>query len=163
MTDASQTKPDYVTRLECAFGGPSTSAFGSAVFYDVLPGTADLTQAALSRYQTFVGKLWDRYGNVAWMSPWKEVYVRPGVAKPAIAAELRGIADRDAQLSVPMILDNIEDAEAARAALSATFDDAAVTELRVFCIGDGAAMSGLLLAARRGARDEATFLVFLMD
>ena len=38
-----------------------------------------------------------------------------------------------------------------------------MTELRVFNLGDGEAMSGLLVAGRRGATGEATFLVFLMD
>jgi hypothetical protein len=36
-----------------------------------------------------------------------------------------------------MILDNINDAGEARAALSAAFDDPAVTELRVFNLGAG--------------------------
>jgi glycine cleavage system aminomethyltransferase T len=62
-----------------------------------------------------------------------------------------------------MILDAVQDADKARAALSAAFDDATVTELSVYNIGDGAAMSGLLIAARRGATGESTFLVFLMD
>jgi hypothetical protein len=62
-----------------------------------------------------------------------------------------------------MILDNIEGAAQARAALAAAYDDPAVTELRVFNLGDGEAMSGLLVAGRRQATGEATFLVFLMD
>ncbi|MCB0201860.1 MAG: hypothetical protein KDI03_17475, partial [Anaerolineae bacterium] len=60
-----------------------------------------------------------------------------------------------------MILDNVDNAEAARAALAAVYDDPAVTELRVYTLGDGEAMSGLLVAGRRGS--EATFLVFLLD
>jgi glycine cleavage system aminomethyltransferase T len=62
-----------------------------------------------------------------------------------------------------MILDAVQDAEKARAALAAAFDDAAVKELSVYTIGDGAAMSGLLIAARRAATGESTFLVFLLD
>jgi hypothetical protein len=38
----------------------------------------------------------------------------------------------------------------------------AVTELRVFSLGDGAAMAGILVAGRRD-NSEATFLVFLLD
>ena len=76
---------------------------------------------------------------------------------------MRRIADPDARLSVPMILDNIEGAETARAALSNAFDDPAVSELRAFNLGDGEAMSGILVAGRRGASGDATFLVFLMD
>ena len=65
---------------------------------------------------------------------------------------------------MPTILDNIEgaDAERARAALAAAFDDPAVTELRVFSLGGGAAMAGILVTGRRD-NSEATFLVFLLD
>ncbi|MFM1891495.1 MAG: hypothetical protein RLZ44_572, partial [Pseudomonadota bacterium] len=119
--------------------------------------------AALAKYRGFVGKLWERYGEQAWMGPWKEVYLRQPGTRPDIGAELRGVTDPDARLSVPMILDDIEDAPAARAALAAAFDDPAVTELRAFNLGDGAAMSGLLVASRRAASGEATFLVFLLD
>jgi hypothetical protein len=160
---AAVGKPDYVTRLESAYGAPSQAGFGSAVFYETLQGTDDLTHAALAKYRFFVGKLWDRYGEAAWMGPWKEVYSRPPDVKPDIVSELRSIAEREAQLSVPMILDNIEGAEAARAALSAAFDDPAVAELRVFNLGDGEAMSGLLVGGRRGPTGETTLLVFLMD
>jgi hypothetical protein len=156
-------KPDYVTALQAAYGEPSEQGFGSAVFWQAVPGGDDLTQAALSAYRTFAGKLWERYGEPAWMGPWREVYRRPAGAKPDIVAELRGISDPEAQLSVPMILDVVESAEAARAALSATFDDPAVTELRAFNLGDGGAMSGLLVAGRRTPGGESTFLVFLVD
>lgn len=50
-----------------------------------------------------------------------------------------------------------------RSALSAAYDDPAVTELCVFNLGDGEAMSGLLIAGRRGASGESTYLVFLLD
>ena len=51
----------------------------------------------------------------------------------------------------------------ARAALAAAYDDPAVTDLRVYNLGDGGAMSGLLVAGYRKGTGEATFLVFLMD
>lgn len=159
MSDNTQ----FIEKLEAAYGSPSQAGFGSAVFHETLTGGDDLTQAALARYRTFVGALWQRYGEAAWMRPWRSVYAREPGARPDIDAELRGIADRDARQSVPMILDDIEGAESARAALSAAFDDPAVTELRVFNLGDGAALSGLLVAGRRGASGEATYLVFLMD
>jgi hypothetical protein len=149
--------------MEAAYGAPSEAGFGSAVFHEVLKGTDDLSQAAKVKYRTFVGQLWDRFGEEAWMGPWKQVYVRDPAAGPDIASELRGIVDGDARLSVPMVLENIEGADGARAALSAAFDDAEVSALRVFNLGDGEAMSGLLVAGRRGASGETTFLVFLMD
>jgi hypothetical protein len=155
--------PDYLTRLEAAYGAPSQEGFGSAVFHGNLRDTDDLTQAALARYRTFVGKRWERFGEAAWLGPWREVYARRPGTKPDIAAELRGIADRDALRSMPMILDVVENAEAARAALSAAFDDPAVTDLRAFNLGDGEAMSGILVAGRRGASGETAFLAFLMD
>jgi hypothetical protein len=61
-----------------------------------------------------------------------------------------------------MILENIEGAEKARLALSSVFDDPTVTDLRVYTLGDGGAMAGILVA---GAKEtgEAVFLVFLLD
>ncbi len=156
-------RPAYVTALEAAYGAPSQAGFGSAVFYEPLGADDSLTDAALAKYKYFVGDLWERWGEDAWMGPWKEVYTRKPGAKPDIVAELRGIADPDAAISAPMILDVVQDAEGARAALAAAFDDPAVTELRVFNLGDGGAMSGILVAGRRGETSDATFLVFLLD
>jgi hypothetical protein len=136
-------------------------SFGSAVFHGRLQ-EGNLVEAARAKYREFVGKLWEQYGEAAWMTPWREVYVRDS-STPDIVSELGQIADRDARLSVPMLLETIDNPEAARAALSGVFDDPSVTELRVFTIGDGAAMSGILIAALRSASGEATFLVFLMD
>lgn len=160
---AKEVKPDYVTRLEASYGVPSQAGFGSAVFYEALKSTDDLTEAALEKYRYFVGDLWQRYGEDAWMTPWKQVYTRQLGTKPDIVAELRGITDRDAQLSVPMILDNIDGAEAARTALSAAFDNPGITELRAVNLGDGQAMSGILIAGRNESTGETTYLVFLMD
>jgi hypothetical protein len=159
----STAKPAYVTDLEAAYGPPSQAGFGSAVFYEPDADSGDLPAWALEKYKTFTGDLWERYGADAWMGPWREVYVRPAGVTHDIVAELRGITDADAQNSVPLILDVVEDAKNARAALAAAFDDPAVTELRVFNLGDGEAMSGILVAARRGATGDATSLVFLLD
>jgi len=156
-------KPPYVAALEAAYGAPSQAGFGSAVFYEPISAGDDLAQAALAKYKYFTGELWERWGEDAWMGPWKEVYTRQTGANVDIVAELRGIADPDAANSVPMIVDNIEGADKARAALAAAYDDPAVTELRVFNLGDGEAMSGLLVAGRRQATGVATFLVFLLD
>jgi hypothetical protein len=90
------------------------------------------------------------------------VYSRKTGAAPDIIAELQGISDPGARMSASMILDVVEDAEAARAALSMAYDDPAVTVLAVYALGDGEAMSGLLVAGRRDT-GEAIFLVFLMD
>jgi len=154
-------EPAYVTALEAAYGAPSQAGFGSAVFFEPAAGE-DLAQAALEKYKYFSGEQWERWGEDAWMGPWKEVYARPVGVKPDIVSELHSIADPDAQNSVPMILDVVQGADKARVALAAAYDDPAVTELRVFNLGDGGAMSGLLVAARRDT-GETTFLVFLLD
>ena len=155
-------KPEYVETLEGAYGVPSQEGFGSAVFYEEKGAGQSLEEAALAKYKYFVGELWERWGQDAWMGPWKEVYARKAGAKHDILAELKGISDPGASMSVPMILDVVESADAARKALAAAYDDASVTELRVYNLGDGGAMSGLLVGGRRDT-GEATFLVFLLD
>ena len=160
---AGADAPTYVQQLERAYGLPSEQGFGSAVFHTTLRAEDSLTAAALDSYRRFVGSKWERFGEKSWMAPWREVYRRPGGAKRDIVAELRGITDQDARNSVPMILDVVEDAAAARRALSIVFDDPQITELRVFNIGDGAAMSGLLVAGRQASSGDAVMLVFLMD
>lgn len=157
MSTNEANKSAAVTQLAAAYGPPSQAGFGSAVFDEPLDAGADLSATAQEKYRYFVGELWDRYGEDAWMGPWREVYSRPPDATHDIVAELGSIDDREAALSAPMILDNDP------AALAAVFDDPAVTELRVFNLGDGGAMSGLLIAGRRTAAGEATFLVFLLD
>ena len=79
-----------------------------------------------------------------------------------ILAELRAIEDFHTQLQVEQILDNIEEPQKGQQALVAAYDPAEVNEVRAYNIGDGEAMSGLLLAGQR-TNGEATFLVFLMD
>ncbi len=163
MTNPERTRPEALANLEAAYGGPSRTGFGSGVFHESLEAAGDLRQMALEKYKYFVGDLWERYGENAWMGPWKEVYTRDAGAKGDIVAELRGVQDSDAAHSVPMILENIEGPDKARAALAAVYDDSEMTEVRVFNLGDGEAMSGLLVAGRRAVTGDATFLVFLLD
>jgi len=153
----------YVAQLEAAYGPPGQQGFGSAVFHEALRPGDDLATAALAKYRYFVGPLWDRFGEQAWMGPWREVYSRPSDARRDIVAELRAIEDREAQRSLTLLLDATENAATARAALATAFDDAAMTELRVFNLGDGAAMSGLLVAGRRAPGGDTTYVVVLMD
>jgi hypothetical protein len=162
-TAAEKGVPDYVRQLQTACGPPSEQGFGSAVFHSKLRPGDSLATAALEHYRRFVGSKWQRFGEQAWMTPWREVYSRDESTQHDIVSELRGIADPDTRNSVPMILEVVEDAAAARAALSATFDAPQVTELRVFNLGDGGAMSGLLVAGRRELAGEIVVLVFLMD
>lgn len=159
---ANTVRPDAVAALETVFGPPSQAGFGSAVFYDPLAPDVDLEQAALARYQFFVGDLWERYGADAWMEPWQRVYSRPAGATRDIVAELRALANRNAAMSASVLLDSVESPEDAQAALAAAFDDPAVAELTIYTLGDGGAMAGLLVAGLRQDRG-AIFLVFLLD
>jgi hypothetical protein len=162
QTDNNQKKPLYVRNLETVYGPPSQNAFGTAVFYEKKI-IGNLTEFSLEKYRYFVGKLWNRYGEDAWMGTWKEVYRRKQNIKSNIVNELKSITDRDALGSVSIFLDGIENPEDARKALAVAFDDPAVTELIVHNIGDGAAISGLLITAVRKKTDDATFVIFLMD
>lgn len=167
MTQSTTTmsdtdKPAYVTDLEASYGPPSAEGFGSAVFYERLAGNADLEAAAQKYYRHFVGDLWERWGEAKWISPWQKACARPSGATHDVVAELRGIADPQARVSVPMILDEVEDADKAREALASAFDAPEVSDLGVYTIGDGEQMSGLIVAGHR-ANGEATFLLFLLD
>jgi hypothetical protein len=154
--------PGDVADLITVYGPPSQAGFGSAVFHGQLAPNADLEQAALGYYRYFVGDLWDRYGETAWITPWKQVYTRPPGAKADIVGELGAIADPTARLSIPLLLEPGGNSESAQKVLSAVYDDAAVTELSLYTLGDGAALSGLLIAGCRN-NGEATFLVLLLD
>lgn len=156
-------KPVFIEQLESFYGPPSQNGFGSAVFFERIPNTQTLEQAALQKYRYFMGDSWDRFGEEAWMSAWKCVYTRPTGIKQDIVAELRAIRDPDVSVSVPMILDYFENAADSRAALAATFNDPSVSELCVYNLGDGGAMSGILISARHLVMGYATFLVFIMD
>ncbi len=148
---------DAVAKLTAAYGPPSQAAFGSAVFNQSVAPDQALDDAAQAAYRNFVGDLWSRYGADAWMGPWRELYARPAHAEADVVGELRGLDDASARSAAEMVLDNDP------AALAAVFDDPTLGELRVFAIGDGEAMSGLLIAGRRVTQEEATFLAFLMD
>jgi hypothetical protein len=155
--------PPYYTDLVTVYGAPSQAGFGSAVFYDSIEPGSDLEPVALQYYQHFVGKLWEQFGADAWISAWKQVYARTGGVKPDIVAELQAISDRNAAQFVPiLLLAETENGDQAQQALAAAYDDLQVTDLRIYAIGDGAAMSGLLLAGCR-TTGETTILVSLLD
>ena len=155
--------PVYYTDLVTLYGAPSQAGFGSAVFYDQIEPGSDLEPIALHYYQHFVGNLWEQFGADAWMSAWKLVYSRPTGMSPDIVAELKAISDRSAAQFVPiLLLDDTDNCEPSRQALAAAYDDPLVTAVSVYAIGDGAAMSGLLLAGGR-TTGEVTILVSLLD
>jgi DNA polymerase IIIc chi subunit len=157
------TRSEAVVNLQALYGPPSQAGFGSAVFCDRVERAEDLETAALKHYRYFLGKAWEQFGDEAWMVPWKQVYQRQAADnRNDIVTELRSITDPAAQSSVTMVLDAIADPEAGRQALSAVYDDADMDTLVVYTLGDGAALSGLLIAGR-DRRGETTLLLFLLD
>lgn len=161
MSNSASSTPDYAARLQAIYGLPSQAGFGSALFYEPAVPAEELESAAIKTYRHFVGELWERWGEATWMAPWKSVYRRSPGAERQVVGELQAIADRNVAAAVSMLL-AIEDEAAARKALSDAYDDAAIAELSTYSIGDGAAMSGILLAGLRDS-GEAIFLVFLID
>lgn len=154
--------PDY-TNLITLYGAPSQAGFGSAVFYDQIEPGTDLESIARRYYQHFVGSLWEQYGESAWMSSWQQVYVRPKGIQSDIVAELKAIADPAAANYVPiLLLTETDDYARAQQALATVFNHPQVTNLSVYAIGDGSAMSGLLLAGSRTS-GETTILISLLD
>lgn len=162
-SSSDQPQSEAVTLLQAIYGPPSQAGFGSAVFHEQLPPGTALAAIALQGYQHFVGPLWEQFGADAWMSAWKRVYVRPDGIQPNIVAELGAIADPLAAQYVPMLLlAETENYARAQQALASVFDDPQMTDLRLYAIGDGAAMSGLLLAGGH-ITGETTILISLLD
>lgn len=158
-----QPLTDAVTALQTLYGSRSQAGFGSAVFDEIIQPETDLEAIARQSYQYFVGPLWEQYGEAAWMSPWKQVYGRPTGIQPDIVAELKAIRDPLAANYVPiLLLTETDDQASAEQALATVFNHPQVTDLRVYAIGDGAAMSGLLLAGCR-TNGEITILLSLLD
>lgn len=175
----TSNSPGYVIQLQDLFGAPSQSGFGSAVFYDESSagsGAESLEAYGLSKYRYFCGDKWDQFGEDAWLSGWKLVYQRDvsttgaPVAKVSadsdtpfgIVAELRAIPDRSIRSLIPMLIDEVEDPVAAQSALTGGFDSPEVSELAIYSVGDGAAMSGVMIVGRRGTNSLLS-LVLLLD
>lgn len=151
-----------ISELEKWYGPAEPAGMGNAVVVDPLPVSESLEAVAKQRYQWFVGKMWQSVGEAAWLENWKEVYRRPEEGQHDILAELKAISDRDARQSVPLMIADRENAAAASAALQKVYDSPKILELRVFNLGDGGAMSGLIVAGRTD--DEQTVqVIFLMD
>lgn len=160
-------RPAWVQELEQAFGGPSRAAFGTAVFFELLsddmagPDRGALEERALAWYQFFCGKTWEKFGPDNWWGTWRSVYVRDPNSAPVIE-ELANLENRQVRRSGLTMLEGHEDPPSAKRALEQAFDDSAIEELQIFRIGDGGAMSGILIAGRR-AGGESAFVAFLLD
>lgn len=160
----SEDTAELIKKLEAAFGGPSSSGFGSAVFHvPAADSNCENLQATARRiYRQFLGESWDAAGEATWLGPWKSVFERTGPGSPTFVEGLRSIDDPMARGSVPLLLDVIQDPAAATEALTESFDDPETRAVNVFSIGDGEAMSGLLVAGERDTLDR-IFVIALMD
>jgi hypothetical protein len=155
--------PPFLTDLINIYSSPSQAGFGSAVFYEKIEETADLDSIALKYYQYFLGDLWNRFGEAAWLSTWKQVYARQTGKTSQIVSELKAIAAPEVASFVPLLLLNeTEQGEKAEKILSTVYDAPNIAELRVYTIGDGEAMSGLLIIGYR-TTGEAIILISLLD
>lgn len=161
-SNLSSQFPEPIIDLIDLYGAPSQAGFGSAVFYESTQPDADLDQIALRYYQYFVGDLWERFGEAAWMSAWKPLYTRPSDAKSGIVAELKAIAAPEIASIVPLFLHSEDSQEQTQKALSAAFDAPDITHLTIYAIGDGGAMSGVLVAGRSQTGD-VTIVILLLD
>jgi hypothetical protein len=59
--------------------------------------------------------------------------------------ELNNIKDADAKRSVPLLTELVENAEQGKLALAAAFNHPDISQVQVYSVGDGEAMSGILL------------------
>lgn len=97
-----------------------------------------------------------------WQSHWKLVYKRLQEQTKDILKELQEHADRATRLSVGTMLEGHEDAEQATVQFTNFCNDPAVEQLEIYRIGDGEALSGVLVAAS-GSDFGKGCLIFLLD
>lgn len=143
------------------YGPAGSSGLGSAVF--TAPGVTSgtLEAEARQRYQTFVGEGWGARA-AAWQGGFKELYRRAPGATDGIVAQLHAIKDPALRGVVTAMIDDMENPDAARAALAAAFDYSGVRDLRLYALGDGEQMTGVQVAALNN-EGNAIFLTMVLD
>lgn len=153
-----------VAELEDVFGSASDAGFGSAVFVSPGGGTDAPSLEAESQhiYQSFCGPKWTSHGVENWLSTWKLLHQRPVGGGGDIVAEIEAIRDPESGSAAQMLLDAGPEPDRAAATLRAAFNDGEVSQLQIFKIGDGGAMSGAIIAAEWPARVR-VFLIILLD
>lgn len=149
-------------QLQAVFGPAANTGFGSATFQRRGVGADGLEAAALGVYQEFLGPNWDRFGESAWKEGWRRLHLGAPSATEGVVALLARLSSESPDSSTTMIIEAHSQPDSARSALAGTFDAASIRQLAVYAIGDGAAMSGCLIAAT-DATGDAVFVAFLMD
>lgn len=143
MANNTENLP-LIESLINVYGKPSSAGFGSAVFYNTLKNN-NLESEALNNYKAFMGGQWNADTESRWKRTWKKCFERPKGTTPDILTELNNIKDPDAKRSVPLLTELIENADQGKLALAAVFNHAEMTKVEVYTVGDGEALSGLLL------------------
>ncbi len=130
--------------LEKIYGKANDTAFGSAVFHGPVTPAANIDDIAMQHYKAFLGKKLTSQTETNWFQPWKKVYERSPEIKADILTEYNGIKDTNAQISLPLITELIENAGEGKQALAEAYNHAGVNAMAVFTIGDGEAFSGII-------------------
>lgn len=157
---------ETISRLQEIYGGPEVRGLGSGVIEIPLDDESRFESTAKERYRVFCGEIWERFGPENWMGQWAEVYRRPvakGGSAAAIESELRGLEDHPASMAGSLMLDNIDDADAAKETLKRVFDDPAIRRLSIYRLGDGEAIFGIMIAALAGSPGRMTMLITMSD
>jgi hypothetical protein len=166
---------EAISKLQEIYGGPEVRGLGSSVIEVPLDDESRFESTAKERYRVFCGEIWERFGPENWLGQWAEVYRRPTatatetatakdvVAAGGIEAELRGLEDHAASMAGSLMLDNIDDADAAEEMLKRVFDDPAIRRLSIYRLGDGEAIFGVMIAALAGSPGRMTMLITMSD
>jgi hypothetical protein len=150
-----------VRALEAIYGPRSEAGFGSAVFVESDVAEDELELVALGTYRSFLGKQWEQRES-AWRGGFRLLHTRPANGSDGIVAELSALNDPALRSILELLVDNMEDPAAARAALAGAFDGPAISQLRLYALGDGEQYSGVEIAARN-VDGQAVFLLLLLD
>lgn len=134
-----------VTALEKVFGKASDAGFGSAVFAEPTGQSSSCDEMALKHYTAFLGPKWTA-SEASWKSGWKKIYARTAGTKGDILTELASLSGAEAKNVTPLLTELIDDAAAAKAALAAAFNHPDVQALSIHHLGDGEAMSGIMIS-----------------
>jgi hypothetical protein len=141
------TNAPLLTELERVFGKASAAGFGSAVFHGQAKPTETSASIAWEHFKSFLGPKWTPERQKAWEGGWKLLYTRPAAAEGNIMAELGSISDPEGKRAIPLLTELIEDADTAKKALTAAFNHADVRQLSMHHLGDGEAISGIMISA----------------
>ncbi|WP_017303670.1 hypothetical protein [Spirulina subsalsa] len=158
--------PPYAQDLMNFYSPPNQDGWGVVVFYEQTPPDGDLEALALAQYQYFVGG--SHLEFMRWKPQWKLIYERTPDCEPNIRQELNAatwVAGLDYEDRIANQLNYDYDSEEnvyAPKVLAVGFNSPQAQDFRVYTLGDGEVMEGLLAISRR-RNGETLTLAFLKD